>query len=174
MQYLWIGSVNGLHAVVDSAIQLENSRGVLIYVALHKRLIHYEKSHGRSIWKDFAGDEDAAHGLREEYRVWRAAQRPEQIAAAIEILKRNDLAIAERLEDATVKHRARLAKRSLRYGGVTVPDGWGFVRNAECFDCHRALGSETHLECGVCRWIVCSKCAGCGCTSPARSAYDSR
>ncbi len=32
---LWLGSINGLHAVVDPSIQVDQSRWVIIYIALH-------------------------------------------------------------------------------------------------------------------------------------------
>ena len=40
--------------VVDLAIQVQDSRWVLIYLAIHKRLAPYEKAHARSLWKDLA------------------------------------------------------------------------------------------------------------------------
>jgi hypothetical protein len=170
MRNLWIGSINGLHAVVDPAIQVQDSRWVLIYLAIHKRLVPYEKAHGRSVWKDFGGDEDEANRLRAEYRAWYALQSPEQMAAAVEVIKKNDAVTAGRLANAEAKHRKQLEKRSLPYRGIIIPDGWGFIRHAECYDCEQVLGSETHLECRVCRWIVCSNCGACGCMAPARRA----
>jgi hypothetical protein len=174
MHDLWIGSINGLHAVMDPTIQVQGSRWVLIYLAIHGRLVPYEKAHGRSIWKNFGGDADEADRLRAEYRAWRALQPPEHMAAMIQVIGKNDELTAARLACAEAKHRARLEKQSLQYRGVTTPDGSGFIRNAECHDCHRALGSETHLECGACHWIVCSHCGACGCTAPPRSAYVGR
>jgi hypothetical protein len=162
---LWLGSVNGLHAVVDPSIQVDDSRWVIIYIALHKRLIQYEKAHGRSIWKDFAGEDDEAARLSTDYRSWLAAQGDEVVAAARDLVRKRDIGTARRLADAERRHRLRLERQSKRYAGVTEPDGRGFVRNAECFDCRRPLGSETHLQCNGCRWIVCSHCGACGCTS---------
>jgi hypothetical protein len=169
VQDLWIGSINGLHAVVDPTIQVKDSRWVLIYLALHQRIVPYEKAHGRSVWKEFAGEKDDADRLRAEYCAWRMRQRAEDMAAAVDIIRQHDVVTTRRLADAEAKHRARLEKRALRYRGVTEPDGREFVRNAECHDCHRALGSETHLKCGACHWIVCSNCGACGCTLPPRS-----
>lgn len=70
MDDLWIGSINGLHAVMDPTIQVQGSRWVLIYLAIHRRLVPYEKAHGRSIWKNFGGGADEAGLLRAEYRAW--------------------------------------------------------------------------------------------------------
>jgi hypothetical protein len=166
---LWLGSINGLHAVVDPSIQVDESRWVIIYIALHKRLIPYEKAHGRSIWKDLSGEDDDAERLRADYQGWLAAQGDGPVAAAKDLVGKNDVVTARRLADAKDKHRARLEKKSKRYMGVTEPDGRGFIRNAECYECHRVLGSEAHLQCIGCRWIVCSNCGACGCASHPKS-----
>jgi hypothetical protein len=162
---LWLGSMNGLHAVFDPSIQVEQSRWVIIYIALRKRLIPYEKSHGRSIWKDFAGDDEDADRLRRDYLGWRADGGDAHVAAAIELIRQNDVVTDRRLAEAENRHKARLEKSSKRYRGITEPDGLGLIRNAVCHDCHRVLGSEAHLQCNGCHWIVCSHCGACGCTS---------
>ena len=166
---LWLGSINGLHAVVDPSIQVDQSRWVIIYIALRKRLIPYEKAHGRSIWKDFVGDDEEAERLRTDYLGWRADQGDKAIEAAVGIVRKNDVLTARRLAEAERRHRERLEKTSKRYIGITEPDGLGFIRNAVCHDCHRVLGSEAHLQCSGCRWIVCSHCGACGCTSYPKS-----
>lgn len=60
-----------------------------------------------------------------------------------------------------VRHRLRVEKIGLTYGGVrvstrTVP------RNTHCWKCQRQLTSEGYPECISCGWILC-ECGACGC-----------
>ncbi len=70
---------------------------MLIYLALHQRIVAYEKAHGRSVWKDFAGEKEDADRLRAEYRAWRMRQGPEEMAAAADTIRQHDVVTARRL-----------------------------------------------------------------------------
>jgi hypothetical protein len=162
---LWAGAINGVHAVFDPSIQLENSRWILLFLVAHSRLVAYEKAHARTVSREI--DAGASSAACETYRKWRNSQQPSTIEAATASLRQKDETTARRLSQATAVHRKRLEKASVAYQGVIEPDGRGYVRNAECRDCHRTLGSEAHLQCVGCRWIVCSACGACGCGRPA-------
>jgi len=157
-----VGVINGLVVVYDPEIQMRNSRWVLLFAAAHSRLIAYQKSHARSVMTPPRESESRSDALR-KYEAWRNAASQELVERARSEVARKDESLAKILVRATEKHRRQLEGMGIRYCGVTEPDGRGPVRDATCRGCHRAIGSDSHLLCTGCRWIVCLNCGTCGC-----------
>lgn len=159
---LWFGTINGITIVYDPGIQVPGSRWVLLFAVLHQRLVPYQKAHARSVAKPLHHEESRL-AAASAYEEWRRTKSETTLTEARNDVHRKDVFLAKKLEDIIHKHRHNLDKESLPYGGVTEPDGRGLIRNASCRACHRAIGSDTHLICNSCGWIVCSSCATCGC-----------
>jgi hypothetical protein len=159
---LWIGIINGIFVVYDPEIQVKDSRWVLLFAIRHNRLIPYQKAHARSVAKPLNDREKLSTALS-AYQESRRTMPKSVLEDAAEDVRRKDAVLAKKLTDVTAKHRRRLEGNSFLYRGVKEPDGRGPIRNASCRGCHRAIGSDTHLICNSCKWIICSSCTTCGC-----------
>ncbi|HEY0682498.1 MAG TPA: hypothetical protein VGD45_09215 [Steroidobacter sp.] len=159
---LWFGTLNGISVVYDPSLQVAGSRWVLLFAVPHQRVIPYQKAHARSVSKPLH-DTQRQLAAAEAYQAWRATTSAAKITEAMEDIRRKDAFLAQKLEGVRVLHRRSLERQMLPYRGVTEPDGRGFIRNASCRGCHRAIGSDIHLLCNSCGWIVCSNCGTCGC-----------
>jgi hypothetical protein len=159
---LWFGTLNGITIVYDPAIQVPGSRWVLLFAVIHQRLIPYQKAHARSVAKPLH-DEESRVAAAGAYEGWRQSRSETMLTEASNDIHRKDVLLARKLEDIIHKHRCSLEREAQTYRGVTEPDGRGFIRNTSCRACHRAIGSDTHLICNSCKWIVCSNCGTCGC-----------
>lgn len=159
---LWFGTINGISVVYDPDIQVAGSRWVLLFAVLHQRLIPYQKSHARSVARPLH-DTESRVAVARAYEAWCQIRPQTTLSDAANDVRRKDAFLAKKLEDVTTMHRRSLERQSLPYRGVTEPDGRGFIRNASCRGCHRAIGSDIHLLCNSCQWIVCSNCGTCGC-----------
>lgn len=60
------------------------------------------------------------------------------------------------------RHKERLEKMGLSYGGVRALTARRFPRLTHCYACKSALSSFTQSECVMCGWILCN-CGACGC-----------
>ena len=159
---LWAGILNGITVVYDPAIQLLNSRWVLLYALPHKRLIAYERSHARSVTHAPSDRATRAAALN-DYRAWRRTVASAVLEEAADNVRLRDARLSKKLAEVTETHRRRLQDRSIPYRGITEPDGRGPIRNPLCRGCHRAIGNDTHLICNACEWIICLNCSTCGC-----------
>ncbi len=64
-------------------------------------------------------------------------------------------------ERTMLNHRQRLEQSGLAYAGASEA-GRREPRVTHCWNCHGYLNNGVHLECNICRWIVCP-CGACGC-----------
>lgn len=162
---LWVGAINEVHVVYDPALQVPGSRWVLLYLVNREKPVPYRRRHARTV----AVKHDASHPeyLRnlERYLGWRGALNSEQVQALFNDIRLKDGTLEEETETTRGKHEAFLSPRRSKYLGAVEPKFSGFVRNANCMQCHRAIGSDLNLECNACRWIVCPNCGACGCGS---------
>ena len=156
------GVLNGIAVVYDPNIQVPKSRWVLLYAVPHKRLIPYHKAHVRSVAQAHSDHEARLRALG-AYSNWRQTTASSVLEDAAEDIRRKDTFLSEKLAKIIETHRCRLTDHSLPYRGVTEPDGRGRIRNALCRECHRAIGTEAHLICNTCNWIICLSCGVCGC-----------
>lgn len=102
------------------------------------------------------------------YENWRRTVAPSELTNAQSDVRRKDEHLSEKLAAAIAMHRHRLKEVDIPYGGTTEPDGRGPIRNTVCRGCHRDIGTEAHLKCNQCTWIVCLSCGACGCGWAAR------
>jgi hypothetical protein len=159
---IWVGTLNGIAVVFDPRIQVQESRWVVLYAVPHKRLIPYQRSHARSVTHP-CEDAELRRAAMAAYEAWRRATPESVLEAAAADIRHKDEVLARKLAQVIVTHRRRLEEHSRIYRGTTEPDGRGHIRNASCRECHRAIGSDTHLVCNACGWIICSSCGTCGC-----------
>lgn len=66
------------------------------------------------------------------------------------------------LMTAEQRHKERLDRMGLFYGGVRALKMGRRQRNAHCYDCKEPLNSLAKFECEQCGWILCD-CGACGC-----------
>jgi hypothetical protein len=159
---LWFGTLNGMHVVYDPEIQVPGSRWVLLFQVRRNCLIPYHKSHARSVLHALT-DPDSRVGVLRAYQAWRRSAAQSTLDEVIDNIRRKDKHLEEKLANAIAMHRRSLERVSIAYGGVAEPDGRGIIRNTVCRGCHRAIGTDSHLLCKRCEWIVCLNCGTCGC-----------
>lgn len=158
----WFGALNGMHVIYDPAVQLPGSECVLLFQTRLKRFIVYHKPHARSVLVRIDDSEKATAALA-VYLEWRRAAIPKALEDAQNEARSKNAHLEERRNVAVTMHRRRLEHAGFAYKGVTVPDGRGEIRSTICRGCHRAVGTESHLLCNGCGWIVCMSCGTCGC-----------
>jgi hypothetical protein len=159
---LWCGSLNGLHVVYDPKIQIPGSRWVLLFQVRLNRLLPYTRAHARSVLHQIS-DPESRLGALKAYENWRQTATDSMLANAASDIRRKDEHLEKRLAHATAMHRGSLEKMAVPYKGTTEPDGRGVIRNTTCRGCHRDMGTEAHLICNRCGWILCISCGTCGC-----------
>jgi hypothetical protein len=159
---LWFGSLNGMHVVYDPEIQIPGSRWVLLFQVRRNCLIPYHKAHARSVLHPL-NDGDSQVGVLKAYQAWRRSAAQSTLDEALNDIRRKDRHLEGKMANAIAMHRRSLAKASIAYRGASEPDGRGIIRNAVCRGCHRAIGTDAHLLCNRCEWIVCLNCGTCGC-----------
>jgi len=159
---VWCGVLNGMHVVYDPKIQVRGSRWVLLFQARRNALIAYTKAHARSVLDPMSKPESRA-GALQAYENWRQTVAHSILADAQSDIRRKDENLARKLANATEMHRRCVEKLAIPYSGVTEPDGRGPIRNTVCRGCHRDIGTEAHLGCNRCGWILCLSCGTCGC-----------
>jgi hypothetical protein len=159
---LWVGALNGMHVVYDPEIQIPESRWVLLFQVRRNGLIPYHKPHARSVLNSLS-DPDTRVEILQAYEAWRRTATQSLLDDAANDVRRKDEHLKERLANALAMHRRSLEKVSIAYCGVTEPDGRGVIRNAVCRGCHRDIGTDAHLLCNGCGWILCLSCGVCGC-----------
>lgn len=158
----WCASLNRMHVVYDPGIQVPGSRWVLLFQVRRNGLIPYTKAHARSVARPL-GDPESRSRVLKAYENWRRAITPSVLTDAQIDIRRKDEHLAKKMAAAIAMHRHHLEEVAIAYSGTTEPDGRGVIRNAACRGCHRAIGTEAHLECNRCGWIVCLSCGTCGC-----------
>lgn len=159
---IWLGSLNGMHVVYDPEIQVPGSRWVLLFQVRRNCLIPYHKAQARSVMHSL-GDHESRAGMLQAYELWRRSATQAALDDAANDIRRKDEHLTAKLANASALHRRRLEKVSLAYRGVTEPDGKGVIRNTVCRGCHRDIGTDAHLLCNGCEWILCLNCGTCGC-----------
>lgn len=164
---LWCASVGEMHVVYDPGIQVPGSRWVLLFQARRNGLLAYTKAHARSVARSL-GDSKSRLNVLQAYENWRRTVAPSELTNAQSDVRRKDEHLSEKLAAAIAMHRHRLKEVDIPYGGTTEPDGRGPIRNTVCRGCHRDIGTEAHLKCNQCTWIVCLSCGACGCGWAAR------
>lgn len=90
--------------------------------------------------------------------IGRASGRADLQKAASDI---HDQVVAAYRLSAVVRHRLRIDRIGLTYGGVRTSKK-GLPRNTHCWKCTRQLISDGYPECVYCNWILC-ECGACGC-----------
>lgn len=158
----WCGSLNGMHVVYDPKIQVPGSRWVLLYQVRRNGLIPYTKAHARSVLHPISDPESSLSALK-AYENWRRTVTDSTLTDAESDIRRKDEYLEVRVASAMAMHRRCLEKVAIPYNGTTEPDGRGVIRNTACRGCHRDIGTEAHLLCNRCGWIVCMSCGTCGC-----------
>ena len=159
---VWCGVLNGMHVVYDPKIQVPGSRWVLLFQARRNALIAYTKAHARSVLDPMSKPESRASALK-AYEDWRQTVTHSILEDAKSDLHRKDEKLERKLANAIEMHRRCVEKLAMPYNGVTEPDGRGAIRNTVCRGCHRDIGTEAHLGCNRCGWILCLSCGTCGC-----------
>ena len=169
---LWVGAINGAHVVYDPGLQVPGSLWVLLYLVNRQAPIPYRRRHARTV----AIKHDASHPERarnlERYLAWRGALNSQKLEDLFSDIRRKDRTFELEMEVTRSKHEAFLRPRGEKYVGAVEPQASAFVRNANCMQCHRAVGSDLNLECKACRWIVCPSCGACGCGFTSTSANN--
>ena len=160
----WLGSLNGMHVLYDPEIQVPGSRWVLLFQVRRNGLIPYHKAHARSVIHPLSDHESGA-SILQSYEHWRRSITQSTLDEAANDIRRKDEHLKDKLTHARAMHRLRLEKASVTYCGVTEPDGRGSIRNTVCRGCHRDIGTDAHLLCNSCGWILCLNCGTCGCGS---------
>jgi hypothetical protein len=158
----WCGSLNGMHVVYDPKIQVPGSRWVLLFQVRRNGLIPYTKAHARSVLHPISDLESRLSALK-AYEYWHRTATHLTLADAASDIRRKDEYLEKKLANAIAMHRHCLERVAIPYGGITEPDGRGVIRNTVCRGCHRDIGTEAHLLCNRCGWIVCLSCGACGC-----------
>ena len=158
----WCASLNGMHVVYDPGIQVPGSRWVLLFQVRRNALIPYTKAHARSVARPF-GDPKSRLNVLQAYENWRRTITPSVLADAQSDVRRKDEHLAKKIAAAIAMHRHHLEEVDIPDRGTTEPDGRGVIRDSVCRGCRRDIGTEAHLECNACGWIVCLGCGTCGC-----------
>ena len=94
----------------------------------------------------------------------------ESASSLDEALRRLETMIDEELKQnlgtfqdtITSKHQAFLAERTKPDEGRTFAPS-PRPRLSHCYHCKDPVDNQCDVECNACRWIVCSRCAACGC-----------
>lgn len=159
---LWCASVNRMHVVYDPGIQVPGSRWVLLFQVRRNGLIPYTKAHARSVAHPL-GDSESRLSALKAYENWRRTMMTSVLTNAHDDVRRKDEHLAKKLAAAIAMHRHHLEKAAIPNSGTTEPDGRGVIQNKVCRGCGRHIGTEAHLECNRCGWIVCLSCGTCGC-----------
>lgn len=165
------GTLNGMHVAYDPQIQIPGSRWILLFQARRNGLIAYTKAHARSVMRPFR-DSDTRLSVLKAYDSWRGAVTPSTLMDAGNDVRRKDEQLEKKIAAATAIHRGRQEKLAIPYSGITEPDGRGVIRDTVCRGCHRDIGTEAHLECNRCGWILCLGCGTCGCGWEGRSKIE--
>lgn len=168
---LWCASVNRMHVVYDPGIQVPGSRWVLLFQVRRNGLIPYTKAHARSVVQRL-GDSESRLSALKAYENWRRTITSSVVTSAQSDLRRKDEHLAKKMAAAIAMHRHRLEELAVPYSGTTEPDGRGDIRDAVCRGCRRDIGTEAHLGCNRCGWIVCLSCGTCGCGWEGPSGAD--
>lgn len=160
---LWVGAINGMHVVFDPQLQSDGSRWVLLYMVAHGRVVAYRRRHARTVVQKHALEHPQHEANLAHYRSWRAGLSAEALQFLREDLLRKDATVEREIANTEQLHMRFLSLAPTAYPGTREPSRPGFVRNAECLQCHRALGSDLNIECKACNWMVCRTCGACGC-----------
>lgn len=160
---LWIGSINGIHAVFDPQIQVAESRWVLLYIINRGSAVAYRRILARAD----ATRHQATHPQFElnlkSYEDWITAQSPQSIAELQRELRQKDFAAQKEISRVEALHRKYLSLDEAAYKGTLEPTETKEIRDSACLKCHTKVSSHLNLKCKVCGWLVCGKCGGCGC-----------
>jgi hypothetical protein len=151
-----------MHVVYDPKIQVRGSRWVLLFQVRRNGLIPYTKAHARSVLLPI-DDSETRMGALQAYENWRSTVAHSILTDAETDVRRKDEHLEKKLAAAMAMHRRCLERAAIPYRGITEPDGRGAIRNTVCRGCHRDIGTEAHIVCNQCRWIVCLSCGTCGC-----------
>ena len=169
---LWVGSINGVHVVYDPQLQTDGSRWVLLYMVAQGKVIAYRRRHARTVAQKHAQEHPQREANLTLYRTWRASLSPESLESLREDLRRKDATVEREIANTEQLHRRFLSLAPSAYPGTREPSRTSSIRNAECLQCHRALGSDLNIECKACHWMVCVNCGACGCKFIPRFASD--
>jgi hypothetical protein len=160
---LWVGSIKGLHAVFDLALQSNDSRWVLLYLVVRNGPAFYRRSHARAHAKKHSINHAEYQNNIERYKSWREQVTDEELSQFSKSLEEKDLETQAEIEKATKLHEQFLATIGAASHGVEEPRGDQPLRQTYCMNCQHLLSSDTDLQCVRCSYLACPKCGACGC-----------
>jgi hypothetical protein len=160
---LWVGSINGIHAVFDPQIQVDQSRWVLLYIINQENVVAYRRISARADAKKHTSTHPQFEIYKQKYSDWLTAKSVEEIEALKHDLRRKDAAALADIARIEVMHRKHLSIDDHSYRGISEPTNAFNIRDSICFNCHSKVGSHLNLKCNACGWMICEKCGTCGC-----------
>lgn len=169
---LWVGAINGMHVVFDPQLQRDGSRWVLLYLVVHGKVVAYRRRHARTVVRKHVQEHPQREANLAHYRAWRVNLSTEAFQSLREDLRRKDATVEREIANTEQLHKRFLSLPPTAYPGTSEPSRTSFVRNAECLQCHRALGSDLNIECKACHWMICRTCGACGCKFIPRVASE--
>jgi len=160
---LWVGSINGFHAVFDPEIQVEESRWVLLYIINRETVVPYRRLIARAEAKKHQPDHPEFNSNIEKYLNWRNAKTTEEIEELKRDVRHKDTVAQNEIARIKTLHQKYLSIDDEAYLGVSEPTSGSNIRDSVCFNCHNKVSSHLNLRCKACGWMICGQCGFCGC-----------